>query len=82
MEKQTMEEIFHNNLPSTLMQSHYELAANYGYTPTEWRSFIRDKHLFIETELAAIAEAEARSALSRLGNASRTERPRRACAHR
>jgi hypothetical protein len=29
--------------------------------------------VFIDTELAAIAEAEARSALSRLGNASGTE---------
>ena len=70
---ETMEDIFHKYLPHTLYQSHYELSANYGYTPTEWRSFIRDKHLFIETELAAIAEAEARSALSRLGNASGTE---------
>jgi hypothetical protein len=33
----------------------------------------RDNHIFIESELAAIAEAEARSALARLGNATGTE---------
>lgn len=69
----SMDEIFHKYLPHTLYQSHYEMSKNYGYTPTEWRTFLRDNHLFIETELAAIAEAEARSALSRLGNASGTE---------
>lgn len=69
----TMEEIFNKYLPSTLYSDHYTLAADYGYTPQEWRTFIRDKHLFIETELAAIAEAEARSALARLGNATGTE---------
>jgi hypothetical protein len=73
--KLTMEEIFHKYLPDTLMKSHYTLSQEYGngYTPTEWRTFLRDNQLFIETELAAIAEAEARSALSRLGNASGTE---------
>lgn len=70
---QTMDEIFHKNLPGTLFLSHYELAQNYGYTAQEWRTFLRDNYLFIETELAAIAEAEARSALARLGNASGTE---------
>lgn len=72
-EKLTMEEIFHKNLPMTLYTDHYELAKQYGYTPQEWRTFIRDQHLFIETELAAIAEAEARSAISRLGSASGQE---------
>jgi hypothetical protein len=69
----TMEETFHRYLPDTLMKSHYDLSREYGFTPTEWRVFLRDNQLFIETELAAIAEAEARSALSRLGNASGTE---------
>jgi hypothetical protein len=69
----TMEEVFHRHLPDTMYKSHYELSSDYGFTPTEWRTFLRDNHLFIETELAAIAEAEARSALSRLGNASGTE---------
>lgn len=68
-----MEQVFHKFLPDTLYKDHYTLAADYGFTPTEWRVFIRDNHLFIETELAAIAEAEARSALSRLGQASGTE---------
>jgi hypothetical protein len=68
-----MEETFHKYLPSTLYSSHYELAQNYGYTPQQWRTFLRDNHIFIESELAAIAEAEARSALARLGNATGTE---------
>lgn len=64
---------FHKYLPETLYKDHYTLAEDYGHTPQEWRTYLRDKHLFIETELAAIAEAEARSALSRLGNASGQE---------
>jgi hypothetical protein len=71
--RMTIEEIFHKYLPDTMYHDHYTLAQHYGYTPTEWRTFLRDNHLFIETELAAIAEAEARSALSRLGNATGTE---------
>jgi hypothetical protein len=69
----TIDEIFHKYLPSTLYESHYDLSKNYGYTPQEWRKFLRDNSLFIETELAAIAEAESRGALSRLGNATGTE---------
>jgi hypothetical protein len=69
----SMEETFHKYLPSTLYESHYSLAQNYGHTPQEWRTFLRDNHIFIESELAAIAEAEARSALARLGNATGTE---------
>lgn len=69
----SMEETFHKHLPNTLYMSHYDLSKHFGHTPQEWRTFIRDNHLFIETELAAISEAEARSALARLGNASGTE---------
>ena len=69
----TIEEKFNRYLPDTLYKDHYTLSQEYGNTPQEWRKFLRDNHLFIETELAAIAEAEARSALSRLGNASGTE---------
>jgi hypothetical protein len=71
--KPTIDEVFKKYLPDTMFKSHYDLAAHYGFTPIEWRTYLRDNHLFIETELAAIAEAEARSALSRLGNASGTE---------
>jgi hypothetical protein len=70
---QTMDEIFHHNLPRTLYFSHYELAELYGHTAQEWRKYLRDNALFIDTELAAIAEAEARSALSRLASASASE---------
>jgi hypothetical protein len=72
-ERMTMDQIFHKFLPDTLYKSHYSLASSYGYTPQEWRKFLRDNHIFIESELAAIAEAEARSALARLGNATGTE---------
>jgi hypothetical protein len=69
----TIDEVFHKYLPGTLFESHYELSKNYGYTPQEWRKYLRDNSMFIETELAAIAEAESRGALSRLGNATGTE---------
>jgi hypothetical protein len=69
----SIEEKFKKYLPDTLYQSHYALAQSYGNTPEEWRKFLRDNHLFIESELAAITEAEARSALSRLGNAGGQE---------
>jgi hypothetical protein len=72
-ENMTMDEIFHRYLPDNLYKDHYSLARDFGHTPQEWRTYLRDKHLFIETELAAIAEAEARSALARLGNASGNE---------
>jgi hypothetical protein len=71
--KLTIEELFYKYLPDTLYMSHYTLAETYGHLPQEWRTFLRDNHLFIETELAAIAEAEARSALARLGNATGQE---------
>jgi hypothetical protein len=70
---QTMEGIFNRYLPDTLYMSHYALAEMYGYTPQEWRKFLRDNQMFIESELAAIAEAEARSALSRLSTAGTHE---------
>lgn len=72
-ESLTMDELFHKFLPDTLYKDHYTLSREYGFTPQEWRTFLRDNSMFIETELAAIAEAEARSALSRLGNASGQE---------
>jgi hypothetical protein len=68
-----MEETFNKYLPDTMYMSHYQLAEYYGHTPQEWRKFLRDNSLFIESELAAIAEAEARAALSKLANASGTE---------
>jgi hypothetical protein len=68
-----MEEIFHKFLPNTLYMSHYALSEMYGFTSNEWRKFLRDNQMFIDSELAAIAEAEARSALSRLATAGTHE---------
>lgn len=70
---QQIDHLFKSNLPDTMYFSHYELSKMYGFSPTDWRQYLRDNHLFIETELAAIAEAEARAALSRLSNASGAE---------
>jgi hypothetical protein len=69
----TMEEIFQSKLPDSLMMSHYAMAETYGYSPQEWRKFLKDNQIFIETELAAITEAEARSALARLGTSTGAE---------
>lgn len=69
----SMDEIFNDRLPDNLYRSHYDLAQMYGYTPQEWRKYLRENALFIDTELAAISEAEARSALSRLSTASANE---------
>ena len=70
----TQQEIFKKNLPNVLYMDHYTLNEMYPqYTAEEWRRFMRDQQTFIESELAAIAEAEARAALSRLGRASGTE---------
>lgn len=73
MSKENIEATFYAYLPDSLYRDHYTMSEIYGFTPQEWRTFLRDNHMFIETELAAIAEAEARSALSRLGNASGQE---------
>lgn len=73
IENLSIDEKFHKYLPNTLYLSHYDLAQSYGHTPEEWRKYLRDNHLFIESELAAITEAEARAALSRLGNAGGQE---------
>jgi hypothetical protein len=72
-ENMTLDEIFHQNLPQTLMMSHYDLAAFTSRPAQEWRRYLKENQLFIETELAAITEAEARSALARLGQANGAE---------
>lgn len=69
----TMDEVFHKFLPGTLYADHYKLSEMYGHSPQEWRKYLRDNQMFIDSELAAIAEAEARSALSRLSTAGTHE---------
>lgn len=72
----TQDELFRKHLPDTLYMSHYTLASSFpqeGYTPEEWRQFLRDNQTFIDSELAAIAESEARAALRKLSNATGTE---------
>jgi hypothetical protein len=69
----TLDQIFHENLPQSLTMSHYDLAAFTNRPAQDWRRYLKEQQLFIETELAAITEAEARSALSRLGQANGAE---------
>jgi hypothetical protein len=72
-ENMTLDEIFHENLPQSLTMSHYDLAAFTNRPAQEWRRYLKEQQIFIETELAAITEAEARSALARLGQANGAE---------
>jgi hypothetical protein len=62
-----LDTIFKNNLPDVLMMDHYTLSRQFGHLPTEWRQYLKDNEHFITSETAAIAEANARAALSRLG---------------
>lgn len=60
-------ECFQLQLPDNLYRNHYTLAQIYTtYTADEWRNFLKEHEHFIRTETAAIAEAEARSALQKL----------------
>lgn len=69
----TQDEIFKKHLPDSLYFSHYMLSELHGYTPEEWRKYLRDNQTFIDSELAAIAEAEARAALRKLSTAGGSE---------
>lgn len=61
------------HMPDTLYQNHYELALHFNeYTPEQWRQFLRDNDKFIMKEVAAITEAEARKALSKLSTGKLT----------
>ena len=67
----TLEEIYKSKLPENLYLDHYALSDIYrghGYTPEEWRLFLRTQERFIMNEIAAITEANARAALSRLAS--------------
>lgn len=69
----TIDEIFKSNLPSVLFMSHYDLSETYGHTPNDWRVYLKDNEHFITSETAAIAEANARAALSRLGTGATSQ---------
>lgn len=62
-----LDEIFKSNLPSVLFMDHYTLSEKFGHQPVEWRQYLKDNEHFITSETAAIAEANSRAALSRLG---------------
>lgn len=65
---------FKNNLPETLYLSHYELSNMFpNTTPNAWRQYLKDQEHFITSETAAIAEANARSALSKLGSGASSQ---------
>lgn len=73
VEGKTMDELFHAHLPDNLYLNHYKLKEKYqAYTPEEWRIFLREKERFILNEVAAITEASAREALSKLSEGELT----------
>lgn len=70
--KPTQLDYFLMHMPSNLYLNHYKLHEIYhDYTAEEWRTFLKEQEHFIRTEISAITEAEARSALQKLsqGNA-------------
>lgn len=69
----SMDEVFKKYLPSSMYVDHFKLADMYGFTPQEWRVYLRDNAQFIESEMAAMVEPAARSAISRLGQATTSE---------
>lgn len=69
----TQEHSFIQNLPGTLYFSHYELAMHFPkWTADEWRRYLKENERFIMMEIAAITEANARQALSRLSTGKLT----------
>lgn len=63
----SMEEIFNALLPDSLYMNHYELHRDYSHHSAEsWRRFLKENDRFILQEVAAITEANARSALKKL----------------
>lgn len=72
IEGMTQYECFAMHLPDSLYLNHYRLHDIHPkFTPESWRKFLKEHDHFIRTELSAITEAEARSALQKLttGNA-------------
>jgi hypothetical protein len=57
---------FHKNLPHSLYFNHYELADQTKWLPHQWKKYLKLNEQFISSELAAITEANARSALQRI----------------
>ena len=63
-----MAQIFESNLPDSLYLNHYLLAEMYGFSPSEWNSFLKIKEIdrLIQAEISVIAEIGARHALANL----------------
>lgn len=63
----SMEQIFNDRLPDSLYMNHYELHRDHSHHSAEaWRRFLKENDRFILQEVAAITEANARSALKKL----------------
>ena len=63
-----MHKWFTNNLPQSLYWNHYQLADETMFTPTQWRKYLKMNEQFVSSEIAAITEASARSALQRIAD--------------
>lgn len=68
-DERPMEEIFNEELPDSLYMNHYDLHEHYPHHSAEaWRRFLKENDRFIMQEVAAITEANARSALKHLAS--------------
>lgn len=63
----TMDKYFNENLPETLYKNHYELSNETRIPPAAWRFYLQENEQTIQSEVAAIVEASARSTLRRIG---------------
>ena len=63
-----MASIYQDNLPDSLYLNQYQLAEQFGFTARQWNEFLKvpEVDLFIEQEVAQIAEIGARKALAKL----------------
>lgn len=69
----TQDEIFKAHMPDNLYLDHYTLARFFPqHTPEEWRLYLQQNQRFILNEVAAITEANARQALSKLSEGTLT----------
>lgn len=64
---EVMDKYFNDNLPETLYKNHYELSGETRIPPAAWRFYLQENQHTIQSEVAAIIEASARSTLRRIG---------------
>lgn len=68
-----IDKLFKKHLPDSLYLNHYQLAEELGYSPQQWKKYLKENRQFIDAELAEVTEAEARAALKHLTNPNSTQ---------